>query len=178
MKKTITALLTMCALLGLTPPALAHNVLISSDPAEGASLDAGPARVTLSFDQGITAGEVNQIVVTGPGGTRWTRGPVEVDRAVATAEVEPLGPAGKYTIGYRILSADGHPVSGEIHFTLSRAGTGNPVQPSGPPNTPAPAADGEGSESSGLPLWAWILGAVSLVAAGLVLALRLGREGT
>lgn len=173
MKATLTALLTVCALLGLTQPALAHNVLISSDPAEGASLDAGPARVTLTFDQGITTGEVNQIVLTGPGGTRWTQGPVEVDRTVATAEVEPLGPAGKYTIGYRILSADGHPVSGEIAFTLTRAGTGSPVQESTPAGTPAPPGD---TGSSGLPLWAWVLGAVALLAAGLVLALRLGRE--
>ncbi|MGH3516437.1 MAG: copper resistance CopC family protein [Haloechinothrix sp.] len=176
---TVGALLAVCAVLGLGTPASAHNVLISSDPDKGASLDAGPEQVTLTFDQSIQSGDVNQIAVTGPGGTQWTTGPVEVDRNVATVPVAPLGPAGEYTIGYRVLSSDGHPVSGEIPFTLTKAGSGlptptTPEQPDAQPDPDQPDADDAGS--SGLPLWVWIAGAVALLAAGLVLALRLGKE--
>ncbi|MGH3451325.1 MAG: copper resistance CopC family protein [Haloechinothrix sp.] len=173
----ISALLALCALVGLSTPALAHNVLISSDPEDGASLDAGPETITLTFDQAIQQGNVNQIAVTGPGGTQWARGPVEVDRTTAIVDVAPLGPAGTYTIGYRVLSADGHAVSGEIPFTLTNAGTGSPVPQTGTQADPdQPDAQPADSGSGGVPLWVWIVGALVLLGAGLVLALRLGKE--
>lgn len=47
--------------LGLAGPALAHNVLVSSDPLAGSSIDAGPAVISLTFDQPVNGG---------PGSTR------------------------------------------------------------------------------------------------------------
>lgn len=173
MRTVATVLVTLCVLLALGTPALAHNVLISSDPVKGASLDTGPSQITLTFDQYIQSADVNQIAISGPGRTQWADGPVRVDGTVATVGVAPLGPAGDYTVGYRILSADGHSVSGEVVFTLTKAGTGTAVQP---PVTTAPAEEDPGGGSGGLPVWAWIAAAVALLAGGLVLALRLGKQ--
>jgi methionine-rich copper-binding protein CopC len=172
MKRALLALLlTGVAMLGLATPALAHNVLISSDPAKGASLQAGPAQVRLTFDQYVQAGDVNQVAVTGPDGSRWTEGQVRVEGNVVTAPLRPLGPAGSYTIGYHILSADGHPVTGEIGFALTTPGTGTPASATAP-GSPATTADGPGS--SGVPIWVWIAGAVVLLGVGLTVALRAG----
>ena len=46
--------------------------------------------------------------------------------AVLSVGVRPLGPSGKYTVNYRVTSADGHVVSGSWPFHLTTAGTGKP----------------------------------------------------
>lgn len=177
-KAFVTLALTVVAMLGLATPALAHNVLISSDPAKDAKLDTGPSTITLTFDAPVQSGDVNQVAVTGPDGGKWTDGVVKVSGNVVTAPVRPLGPAGEYTVGYRILSDDGHPVSSEVKFTLTKAGTGTPAAPQA--NNPAGSANGgqhnEGSGSGGgVPIWVWIAGAVVLLGIGLTLALRTGK---
>ncbi|GAA3535661.1 copper resistance protein CopC [Amycolatopsis ultiminotia] len=179
MRKTLLALaVTGVALLATATPALAHNVLINSDPGNAASVAKGPAKVTLTFDQYVQNADVNQIAVTGPNGGQWAEGPVTVENNVLSAPLRPLGPAGKYTIGYRILSADGHPVSGEIPFTLTTAGTGTPASVDAAKAAGAPAASSStgSSSSTGVPIWVWIAGAVVLLALGLTVALRTGRE--
>jgi methionine-rich copper-binding protein CopC len=177
MRKALTALaLTGVAMLGLATPALAHNVLISSDPAKDASVTVGPSKITLTFDQYVQAGN-DQVAVTGPNGGQWAEGTVEVKDNTVTAPLRPLGPAGKYVVGYRILSADGHAVTGEVPFTLTTAGTGTPASVdaakgtggvTGQTGAAAPAS------STGVPIWVWIAGAVVLLAIGLTVALRTG----
>ena len=175
MRNALVALaLTVVAVLGTATPALAHNVLISSDPANGASVAAGPPKISLTFDQYVQGADVNQIAVTGPGGGQWAEGPISVVDNVVSAPLRPLGPAGKYTVGYRVLSADGHPVTGELSFTLTAAGTGTPatVDAAKSPGSSSSAAPQSGS--TGVPIWVWIAGAVVLLAIGLTVALRSG----
>ncbi|MFC6088347.1 copper resistance CopC family protein [Saccharothrix lopnurensis] len=171
----LTGLVAGAVVLGTATPALAHNVLISSDPKDGSSVEAGPAAITLTFDQPVTGGEgFNTISVTGPEGTRWEAdGEPTVKDTSVTFPLRPLGPAAEYAVSYRILSADGHPVSGSLRFTLSKAGDG----------TPAPATTGSAQGSApesggggGLPIWVWIAGAVVLLAGGVFFALRGGGE--
>lgn len=167
---TIVAL-SVAVLLGGAGPALAHNVLINSDPAEGARLDVGPKQIRLSFDQPVRA-EFNALNVVGPGGTFWTDGAAQILDNTITAPVRELGPAGTYTVGYRILSNDGHPVSGKVTFTLAKPGNGTPAPP---PQGSGDSADQSAADSDAMPIWPWIAAAVVLVALGLVLALRLGK---
>ena len=168
-------------LLGATP-ALAHARLQSSDPADGASLDTAPQRVTLTFNEQMTPG-FNTVTVVGPDQQQYQSGDVAVDDSSVSIAVQPLGPAGRYEIGYRVVSADGHPISGSVAFTLTTPGPGlaaagasataaAPTAQAAPaPPAAAPADSGEG----GTPVWPWILGAVVLVGGGVVAALRLGR---
>ncbi|MFD9891598.1 copper resistance protein CopC [Amycolatopsis sp. NPDC059027] len=177
MRKALTALaITGVALLATATPALAHNVLVSSDPAKDASVATGPSQVKLTFDQYVQNADVNQIAVTGPNGGQWAEGPVKVENNVVSAPLRALGPAGKYTVGYRILSADGHAVTGEIPFTLTTAGTGTPasVDAARSGGTGQPAGAAQPSSGGGVPIWVWIAGAVVLLAIGLTVALRTG----
>lgn len=161
-------------LFAMAAPASAHNSLTDSNPQDETSLDAGPQQVVLTFDQPVQEGEgLNSVAVTGPDGKEWQDGPATVDSNVVTAPVRELGPKGTYTIGYRIVSADGHPVSGQLKFELTVAGNG----------TPAPAGDNGDSGSAaakldgggdGLPIWVWLVGAAALLGAGLFVALRMG----
>jgi copper resistance protein C len=161
------------AMLGMATPALAHNVLVSSDPAKGASLETGPSRITLTFDAPVQGGNLNQIAVTGPGGTQWAEGNVEINSNVVTVPLRPLGPAGAYTVGFRVLSADGHPVKDEFTFTLTKAGTGTPATAGAATGAETTQSEGSGG---GVPIWVWLVGAVVLLAVGLTLALRMGKE--
>jgi len=179
MRKALTALaLTGVALLGMATPALAHNVIIGSDPANNASVAAGPSTISLTFDQYVQGADVNQIAVTGPNGGQWAEGPISVVNNVISAPLRPLGPAGKYTVGYRVLSADGHPVTGEFSFSLTAAGAGTPatVDAARSPGSASQAAPA--SSSTGIPIWVWIAGAVVLLALGLTVALRTGGKAS
>ena len=175
----VTGLVLLCG----AGPAAAHDSLVSSDPAQGAQLAAGPRVVTLTFDQPVRSG-FTTLAVTGPGNTRWTAGDPTTSGNTVSVPVMPLGPAGEYVIGYRIVSADGHPVTGEVRFQLTQAGGGTaaPAGPAagspgsaaasaGPPGEPA----GGSSEPDGTPAWPWVVAAAVLLVAGIAAALRAAR---
>ncbi|HEY3683158.1 MAG TPA: copper resistance CopC family protein [Streptosporangiaceae bacterium] len=168
MRRALTAVAAVLAVvlvvLGAAGPASAHNVLVGSSPHDGAKLRHGPRAVVLTFNQPVQHG-YDTITVTGPGGGRWEAGATTVDDRTVRVRVRPLGPAGAYTVGYRILSADGHPVSGELKFSLRTAGTGTPSSPG--PTTAAQAANADGG--GGL-AWLWIA-IVVVIAVGAVIAL-------
>ena len=171
MKRVLAAVaMIMAMLLGGAGVAMAHNVLLTTDPPDGAKLDVGPKQVRLVFDQPVRPG-FDTVTVAGPGGTYWTDGSVQINGDTVTAPVRELGPAGTYVVGYRILSNDGHPVEGKVTFTLTRPGSGTPGPP---PANQDQAASQRGA--GGMPLWPWIAGAVVLVGLGVLLAMRLGRS--
>ena len=167
-------------------PALAHSRLESSDPADGASLATPPSKVTLTFNEAMTPGPgFTTITVIGPGNTAWQDGETQVSGDSVSIAVKPLGPAGVYQIGYRVVSDDGHPVSGSVSFTLTAPGPGAaaaeptvaPTTAAAPATTSAAApAAAAPADSGGAPVWPWIVGAVVAVGLGVVLALRLGRS--
>ncbi|SNR28275.1 hypothetical protein SAMN06265360_101192 [Haloechinothrix alba] len=177
---TLAALVAACAVLGLATPAAAHNVLVSSEPEDGVSLDSSPETVTLTFDQAVQDSDVNQIAVTGPDGEQWVDAPPDVDGNEVSVPLGELGPAGEYVIGYYVLSADGHPVGDEIPFTLTaeEAGTPHAGDPAGDERGDDSGDDAEGAAEdgdSGVGIWVWLVGAGGLLVIGIALALRLGR---
>jgi methionine-rich copper-binding protein CopC len=169
------------ALLLGAAPAFAHTRLESSDPADGASLSAAPDTVSLTFSEDVDPGFAT-ITVVGPDGTSYQTGDVTGDGGEVRTGVSPLGPAGTYEIGYRVVSDDGHPVSGTVAFTLTAPGpaaaapSAAPEPTAAPAPAPAVAPQADAQQSEGAPVWPWILGAVVLVGAGAVSALRLARR--
>lgn len=155
-------------------PASAHDVLISSDPADGATLDVAPAAVSFTFDAAVQNYDP-VLLIYGPNGNTFGGTPT-VTGSVISAPLH-AGPAGSYRAVYRIVSADGHPVTGQITFTLTAAAAGTAL---GTPNAqgtgPAggPPADHAGSSGGGLSPWLWVgIGvAAVLVVAAVVIALR------
>ncbi|MFC3449430.1 copper resistance CopC family protein [Amycolatopsis speibonae] len=175
-------LVTGLALLGAATPALAHSELKSSDPARGASLATPPTQIKLTFTGPVTLPE-NPIQITGPENASWTVGRAEVAGMVVTAPVQAVGPAGEYTLRYKVTFEDSHVASGSVKFNLSASAPISQVQSSQaqtsqPPTssaTPAPQS-GETTPEGLLPTWVWIVLAVAVVAAGLVVALRFTRR--
>ena len=175
------AVLCGLALLVGAAPAFAHTRLQSSDPADGASVATAPSRVSLTFNEATQQG-FNTITVVGPDGSAWQSGEVTAEGNSVSVGLRPLGPAGRYEIGYRVISDDGHPVTGSVAFTLTTAGPGaaapatSAAAPSAAAATAAPqAAPAAPAGDGGMPVWPWIVGAVVLVGGGVAAALRLGR---
>jgi methionine-rich copper-binding protein CopC len=156
--------------LGNAGVAAAHAARIASDPVENASLPQAPVKVSATFNEEMQP-EFAAMTVVGPDGNLWSTGQPEVDSAVVSVGVRPLGPAGTYTVNYRATSADGHVVSGSWSFQLTAAGTGV----AGPPASAAPPsadASGPSADGSGIPVWPFYVGAVLIVGAGVLWAAR------
>jgi hypothetical protein len=107
------------------------------------------------------------------------------DGAVVTAPVRASGPAGTYSVIYEMVSKDGDTVRGAVTFTLTAAVAPPPTTTTALPTTTteaaatttpvAPAADGA-TDDGGMPGWVWVLGAVVVLAVGVVVVLRLVRN--
>jgi copper resistance protein C len=187
-KGALVVLLALLALLLGAAPAFAHTRLQSSDPAEGSSTASGPQRVSLTFNEPVQSGFAT-LTLIGPDGQPYQSGEVKAAGDTVSIGVSPLGPAGRYEIGYRVISEDGHPVTGSVGFTLTAAGpaatptsTQAAAAPSvaasaaaAPPSSAAPAPAAATTGNGSTPVWPWVVGGVVLVAVGAGAALRLGR---
>ncbi len=148
--------------------AQAHNVLRSTDPADGSTVATAPEQITLTFDEPALA-LGTQIEVRSPDGTLVSAGdPVLVDDTVS----EKLGgdlPAGDYTVAWRVTSADGHPITGQFTFTTTTATTiGDAAVPDSTPSpSPSMAARGD-QESSGSSTAPVIVGGIAVVLVGAI----------
>ncbi|WP_017621326.1 copper resistance CopC family protein [Nocardiopsis gilva] len=126
--------------IGLAPAALAHNALIDSSPKDGAKLDKAPEEVTLTFNADVNDGG-NAIVVTGPDGDTYEEGDVRLDGPTAATDLRPLDAAGEYTIAYRIVSADGHPLEEKLTFSVSEEAVADNEAAAEDADTAAPSPD-------------------------------------
>ncbi|MFI7211299.1 copper resistance protein CopC [Micromonospora maritima] len=138
----LAALLAAAALL-LAPaaPAAAHNTLQAATPAQDARLTAAPTTVTLRFLQQLNP-EFTTIVLSDAGQRKIPTGAPAVDGATGTITVDQPLANGTYTVAYRVVSADGHPVQGSYRFTVA-----DPAATVAP-TTPAAATPGGRTEVS------------------------------
>ncbi|MEW2377507.1 copper resistance protein CopC [Micromonospora sp. NPDC047812] len=172
-------------------PAAAHNSLTGSDPRNGARVAEAPSRIELRFLAKVDP-NTTKITVTGPDNVAALGGAATFSGSRVSVPFKP-GRAGLYIVDYRVASSDGHPVSGEVRFTLTTgtpaesptgAGTAGPTAPASAvppspgaaPTSAVPDPAGAGSPGSAVPAakesddaagrgWLWALGGVLLLAA-------------
>ncbi|MFJ8165786.1 copper resistance CopC/CopD family protein [Streptomyces sp. NPDC096136] len=125
-RKATTVLALLAAVFALivagAVPALAHAGLSGSDPADGAVLNGAPRQVTLTFTESVTFPE-DSVRVLSPENRRMNPEPAQhADGKDNTARVRLSdGPArGTYTVAWRVVSADGHPISGAFVFSVGK----------------------------------------------------------
>ena len=171
------------------PGALAHTELVLSDPPAGAVLGADPTEVLLTFSEELIRESVGISVEDGTGFVVTVAAP-EVDGADVSFPWPPALTGPDFTVNYRVVSQDGHPVSGSLSFTGATATTA-PATPtvvpslaaasSAPAASGAPAADGSGTpESDSQPSAIVLIGvwvALAAVAIAILLISRRGRRG-
>ncbi|MFE9790144.1 copper resistance CopC/CopD family protein [Streptomyces goshikiensis] len=125
--------------LGGAGAAFAHAGLSGSDPADGAVLKAAPQYVTLTFTESVSFSE-DSLRVLSPQNERVNPRPARhVDGKDNTARVELSGklPQGTYTVAWRVVSADGHPISGAFVFSNGKPSETAAVVATGSPDDTA-----------------------------------------
>lgn len=146
-----TVLLAAAVAVTLASPAAGHDVLVGTDPADGAVLDAAPTQVVLTF-AAEQAGVGAEVAVTGPDGTSWSDGAAVVTGTTVTQALAAGMPDGAYTVAWRSVAQDGHPVTGTFAFTLDAPDAEPTDEPTGEPTEDsADAGTDEAAPSSAEP---------------------------
>ncbi|MFF4973157.1 copper resistance CopC/CopD family protein [Streptomyces sp. NPDC001083] len=116
--------------------ASAHAALTGADPQDGSVLKTAPRQVTLTFTESVGLLD-DSFRVLDPGNRRVRTGePGHADGRSDTARVtlpEGLG-TGTFTVAWRVVSADSHPVSGAFTFSIGKPSASVapiPVDPAG-----------------------------------------------
>ncbi|WP_354349636.1 copper resistance CopC family protein [Pseudarthrobacter sp. PvP090] len=172
MGATLLAALLLCvgASLPAAPAAFAHDQLISSSPAPDERLDKAPASITLAFSSPLLA-LGHEVRVVDDNARNWVSGAAVLSRETLTQALPEL-PDGGYQVSWRVVSADGHPISGSYGFRVGNPAAAAPAASPGPaagaePGAAATAADADGAgDGAGVPGW--------LPAAGIAAAAGLG----
>lgn len=152
-------------------PAFAHDELVSSDPPADAQVEVLPDALTLTFS-GVLIDEpgVNRVSVTDAAGAELAEGDPVLDGTQVTQALDGAS-EGEMTVVWRVVSSDGHPVSGEYSFVAGDAAA-----------APAPeeTADAEDTAASEETPWLlWVVGGVIVVGAGVaVVAFAASRRRT
>jgi hypothetical protein len=129
------AVLVLAVLLLRASPAAAHTELTASTPSPGAVVASTTAEVVLTFS-GRVQGDFSTVAVTGPDGADRARGPLAVRGGRVVQGLDAPLAAGAWTVAYRVIAADGHPVTGTVPFTVAAAAQA----PSTPPAPSTPSA--------------------------------------
>lgn len=136
-----------CSVLVSASPGSAHADLVSSTPSRGATTVQPPTTVSFRFTVAIA--EPAYVSVLGPDGSSVTAGPPRIDGAVVTQRIVPPR-AGTYTMAYRVVAVDGHPVNGEMAFTVARgSASSRPVSPAQEDSSARTAGPAAGGPSAG-----------------------------
>jgi methionine-rich copper-binding protein CopC len=153
--------------LGPALPAWAHSRLLQTAPAASATVTAPVSEVTLTFNEHVHQ-QFSIVVVSGPGGVSYSDGHVQVVDDVVHQKVYPFR-SGSYTVEWRVVSADTHPVQGTFGFTVALPPG---LEPTAAPSSPVPSRLATPvSGHRGVPWWSWLLGAAVIATAGVVLVL-------
>ena len=102
------------------PFASAHGEIVSTSPEQGSVSTTIPETVTLNFDgnlQTLDGKTINTIDVVDSTGASVVQGePVVTGKSISTS-ISTDSAVGEFTVTYRIVSEDGHPVDGSYVFT-------------------------------------------------------------
>ncbi|WP_190394207.1 copper resistance CopC family protein [Nocardiopsis quinghaiensis] len=139
----------LAAALVLAPsPALAHDALTGSSPEDGQTLDSVPEEVVLTFSNApMEGGSGSAVVVTGPDEeTTYEEGEPAFDGTDVSVGLSTLDQAGEYTIGFRVVSSDGHPIQDTLTFSVTEEAVAAAAPESVPEETAPDEAEEAGTE--------------------------------
>jgi len=122
MRNLKVLLIAVGLVLSGTPSAMAHAELVKSFPIANSTLTKVPKFVQLEFGEDLTtlkSKSANSIVIFDAKGTKIVTSKIVIKKAIARVEFVSALKPGKYTIKYRVVSADGHVLNAQFKFALS-----------------------------------------------------------
>lgn len=103
-------------------PAQAHSQLVTASPRPGASLSSSPTEIKLVFNENLIAlgGTSNVIIVQNAKGKFVRTSETIVVASTVSISIPGKLRPGRYSVRWRVVSADGHPISGRYGFTVKK----------------------------------------------------------
>lgn len=170
------AVAALVALMSMTvlAPANAHDVVEKVEPAEGSTAASVPAAVKLTFNN-TPIGLGAEVLVKDENGTNQSIGPVVIEDNVAAQAVKAEAPAGRYTVVWRIVSSDSHPIEGTFTFTAGKSN--GPSESATASAATAPAATAPAREPAPAPGVRWVfVGGAAVLTGGVLVTGRYVRR--
>lgn len=125
--RRLTAAVAACCalfavLLATAAPASAHAALIRTDPADGSVVQTAPHQVVLTFSEGVLL-SADSLRVLDPAGTNVATGAPghatgKDSGSTATVALRTRLGNGTYTVAWKAVSQDSHPVAGAFTFSV------------------------------------------------------------
>ncbi|MEU7650469.1 copper resistance CopC family protein [Micromonospora taraxaci] len=166
------ALAVLVALLVPAGPAWAHNSLRTATPVQQSTVTSAPTEIVLEFMSRLDP-TFTTIVLTDAAKRKVVTGEPVVAGAKSTVQVTDTLPNGTYTVAYRVVSADGHPVQGSYPFTVADpTSTAAPVVEAAVSTTPSAVAAVQPDEGRGAGVLVAGAAVIALVAVAAVLLWR------
>lgn len=159
------ALLVLVALASNVGVASAHAVLEATTPSDGAVVAHAPGRVLVRFGEAVTPApngikvydrKLHQV-------QQGRAGHVTGDDHTVGVRLAAKLPAGTYTVTWRVISADSHPVSGGFRFSIKHPST------AAKPTSTDTNGGGVGAGLLAIARWVGYAGAAVAIGAVLVL---------
>ena len=130
-RQLVAALAILVGVLALgTTAASAHATLVSSTPADGQSVPTSPSELRITFSEAVTTISGGVSVLNADGKTVDVGNSENVGGRTLVAPITETLSDGTYVATYRVLSADGHPVSGSLLFGVGEGALDRSAQPS------------------------------------------------
>jgi copper resistance protein C len=131
--------LGLAAILGISAPATAHAELVEASPAADSLIGSLPEYVDLTFGENIMTLDgsegSNIITVVDSNGAKVDDETIVVNAAVVSVGIKPGFGNGSYTVTYRVVSEDGHPIEGSYKFEVGEAAQTNVIAPAPSPSS-------------------------------------------
>lgn len=141
-------LLGLALVLAPAAPASAHDTVTPAAPAPAAALAGPPAEVRLRLS-GAPRQALGEVVVTDGAGAARAVGKPVLDGQDVVQRLDGAGAPGAWRVAYRVVSSDGHPVTGEWPFAVAApaaapSAAAAPAAPAAVPANPSRAAPSAG----------------------------------
>lgn len=152
-RRLVLLAFALSAILAIALPGAvsAHNTLLSSDPADGATLASAPTQIAWQFDNSVPLETMTVTLIDATGArselSGSTHGPAGDTQVITPL---PALPTGEVSLRWRLVGPDGHPITGRVDFTITaptattdttEPATSEPVGTSPAPTTTAPPLD-------------------------------------
>jgi copper transport protein len=128
LKRSLVAIAVVLAALTATPAAFAHAILQESTPSSNSVVRTSPKTVSLRFNEAVETA-FGSIRVYDCGGGRVDSGKiVRPSKDTVAVQIDRKLARGTYTVTWRVISADSHPVAGAFVFNVKKANAGSCTQ--------------------------------------------------
>ena len=122
MRKSLVALTVAVLALFSVPVSSAHGEIVSTFPEQYSNATPIPSEVWIEFDgdlQTLDGQAINTIDVVDSTGLTVSYGDPVIEGGKISTKLSGQSAPGVFTVNYRIVSEDGHPVEGNYTFNAS-----------------------------------------------------------